>query len=135
MNALDEEGLVNLMTRLADLSNEFEDNEDDSCQIISVVKSSDWHLVAHTSLFHNRMRIVYNRVSDVVTNERLFRDIQRMIELHGDTKCVCRKIFLQHRKKHPVIEFSERVIRNTITRMRSDSECAHNFVNVLETMN
>ena len=103
-------------------------------KIISAVTSFDWHHVAHTSFIHNSVHTVCNRVSDVVTNERLFRDTQRMIELSGDTNVVCAKIRQQLRKKNPEIEFSESVFRNTIKRIISDSECAQNFVNTLETI-
>ena len=106
------------MTCLADLSNPSEDNKDESLRIISVVTSFDTHHVAHTSLLLNGKRTVYNRVSHVVTNKQLSRDIQRMIKFCGGTKGVGAKIRQQHRKKHSEIEFSESVIRNTITRIR-----------------
>ena len=133
-NAFDEEDLVNLMICLAYLSNLFVDNEDDSFKIISVVTSFDWNHVAHTGLLYNGKCTKYNGVSDVVTNERLFRNIQRMIELCGDTKVVGTKIRQQLRKKHPEILYSDSFIRNTVMRIRSDSECAQKLVNTLKKM-
>ena len=70
----------------------------------------------------------------MMSNEQLFRDIQLMIELCCDTKGVDTKTRQQFRKKHPEIEFSESIIRNTIIRIRSDSKSAQKFVNTLETM-
>ena len=94
---------MNLMTCLADLISLLGNNIDDSFQIICVFSSFYGHHIAHNSLFHNNSNTVYSRVSDVVRNERLLRELQQIIEPSGDAKGEGTNIRRQLRKKHPKI--------------------------------
>ena len=131
-SVLDESDQMSLLTAMADLVDDEE--EDSDSQIICTISSFDWHHVAHTSLLRNGVRTSYTRVSDIVQNDDIFRDIRRMLELCGNTHGTGTKVRLQLRKLYPDIMFGENVIRNAIAKIRSDSECAHKFVDTLQAM-
>ena len=100
-------------------------------RILCVISSCNWHHVAHSSLLDSGVRTMYTRVADIIDNETLIKNIRRMLDICGNTRGVVTRIRKQLSKLHLEDMLDENVIRNTTARIRTDSECAHWFVETL----
>ena len=56
---------MQVLTVMSELYMEDEDSDED---ILCVILSCNWHLVAHNSLLNSRARTMYTRVADVLDN-------------------------------------------------------------------
>ena len=88
----------------------------------------------HNGLLNSRFCSIYTRVADVLDNESLIKDIQRMVNLCGNTRSFVTRVKHKLHKQHPGLMFGENVLLNKIAKIHTDSECAQKFVETLHRM-
>ena len=80
---LEEAAQFSLLTAISDKADD--DEEDARTQITCAISSFDLQHFANTSILDNGIRTIYSRVSDIVEADDHFKDVQRMLELCGNT--------------------------------------------------